>query len=199
MSGSTEQGGLAAAILRVQSRVPTLPKNATNPHFKSKFTPLDTIVEVVQPIMAEEGLTFSSFPSYDKTSGAPTLHYRLTHAPSGEKTGNEMLLLLAKNEPQGQGAAITYARRYALVSALNLVADEDVDGNMTAEPVRKTAPKPTPTPRKTLTDAQVKKAVGLLTDVDPRKVQLGLTARGVSDLPELTPAQVKELIAEVAA
>jgi hypothetical protein len=40
-----------------------------------------------------------------------------------------MPLLLAKSDPQGQGSAITYARRYALMAVLGLVADEDDDGN----------------------------------------------------------------------
>lgn len=36
---------------------------------------------------------------------------------------------LAKADPQGAGSAITYARRYALVSMLGLNVDEDDDGN----------------------------------------------------------------------
>jgi hypothetical protein len=44
-----------------------------------------------------------------------------------------MLLLLAKNDPQGQGSAITYARRYSLCSVLNLVADDDDDGQAAAQ------------------------------------------------------------------
>jgi hypothetical protein len=39
-----------------------------------------------------------------------------------------MQLLLSKNDAQGQGSAITYARRYALCAVLNLVADDDDDG-----------------------------------------------------------------------
>jgi hypothetical protein len=59
-------------------------------------------------------------PSFDETTGEPTLKYELAHAPSGESKDGEMKLLLSKGDPQGQGSAITYARRYALVSVLNL-------------------------------------------------------------------------------
>ena len=45
-----------------------------------------------------------------------------------------MKLLLAKNDPQGQGSAITYARRYALMAMLALVADEDDDANAASKP-----------------------------------------------------------------
>ena len=59
----------------------------------------------------------------------PVLHYRLIHAATGESIDGEMLLMLAKQDPQGQGSAITYARRYSLMAVLGLVADEDDDGN----------------------------------------------------------------------
>jgi hypothetical protein len=57
------------------------------------------------------------------------LTYILVHAESGTELRGEMALLPAKADPQGQGSAITYARRYALMAVLGLVADEDDDGN----------------------------------------------------------------------
>jgi excinuclease UvrABC ATPase subunit len=35
----------------------------------------------------------------------------------------------AKNDPQGQGSAITYMRRYALSAILGIATEEDDDGN----------------------------------------------------------------------
>jgi hypothetical protein len=60
--------------------------------------------------------------------GEPALTYRLAHAPTGDAIEGTMPLLLSKNDAQGQGSAITYARRYALCAVLNLVADDDDDG-----------------------------------------------------------------------
>jgi hypothetical protein len=40
-----------------------------------------------------------------------------------------MRLYLVKDDPQGQGSAVTYARRYSYMSVLGLVADVDDDGN----------------------------------------------------------------------
>lgn len=127
MTEKTETGSLLEAILAVQAEVGTLPKNAVNPHFKSKFTPLDTIVETVGPVLVKNGLVWRTYPTVK--DGRPALRYRMAHAPSGEVDEDTMLLMATKEDPQGQGGGITYARRYALCAYLNLVADEDDDGN----------------------------------------------------------------------
>jgi ERF superfamily len=129
---ASESTGLLAAMLAVQSEASTLPKDAINPHFKARYTPLDTIVEKVGPLLTKNGLVWMAFPGRDE-HGDPALKYRLEHAPSGESREGEMPLLLSKNDAQGQGSAITYARRYALCAVLNLVADVDDDGNKAAE------------------------------------------------------------------
>jgi hypothetical protein len=130
MSDATESTaeGLLPALLAVQSEAPTLRKDATNPHFRSKYTPLDTIVETIGPILAKHGLVWMTLPGRD-AHGDPALTYRLAHASTGEALEGSMPLLLSKQDAQGQGSAITYARRYAICAVLNLVADDDDDGN----------------------------------------------------------------------
>jgi hypothetical protein len=71
-----------------------------------------------------------TFPSRD--DDGPTLRYSLVHAESGEAVSDTMPLLLGKDDMQGFGSAVTYARRYALCAVLGLVADEDDDGNAAA-------------------------------------------------------------------
>lgn len=132
--------GLLEALRAVQAEAPTLPKDKTNPHFKSKYTGLDTIVEKVAPLLAENGLVWSTLPG--GTHDAPTLAYRLAHARTGEVLEGVMPLLLDKTTAQGFGSALTYARRYALTSVLNLVADEDDDGNAAAAGRRSATGKP---------------------------------------------------------
>lgn len=124
---SATSTGILGALLAFQAEAPTLPKDATNPHFRSKFTPLDTIVEHVQPLLTKHGLTWSTFPCRDEHG--PALRYVLGHADTGVTMEGTMPLLSSKQDPQGQGSAITYARRYSICAVLNLVADEDDDGN----------------------------------------------------------------------
>ena len=122
-----EHKNLAEALCAFQKECPTLPKDATNPHFRSKFTPLDTMVETVAPLLSKHGLSWSAFPCFAQ-DGSPALRYVLRHV-SGEVESEVMPLLATKADPQGMGSAITYARRYSLAAVLNLVADADDDGN----------------------------------------------------------------------
>jgi hypothetical protein len=120
--------GLLDAILAVQSEAPTLHKTAENPHFRSKFADLAEVVEKVGPLLTKNDLVWTCKPSYDAQTGEPILKYKMAHAPSREFDEDAMKLLMSKADSQGQGSGITYARRYALVAYLNLVADDD-DGN----------------------------------------------------------------------
>lgn len=125
---------LFAAILEVQKAATTLPKDRsvtvktkTGGEYTYSYTPLDTIVEKVGPLLAANGLVWITKPSFNAQLG-PTLIYKLAHAPSGEAEGGEMPLMLAEEDAQGMGSALTYMRRYALCAVLNLVAEMDDDG-----------------------------------------------------------------------
>lgn len=127
-SAATKPKGIAAALLEFQRNAPEIHKDATNPHFKSKFVTLKSVLAEVRPLLNEHGIVVTQIPSYDKDTGQPILQTRLIHAESGESIDAAMLLFAQKQDPQGQGSAITYARRYSLVSMLGLEADDD-DGN----------------------------------------------------------------------
>lgn len=116
---------LAAALCRARLAFKPVKKDSTNPHFRSKFASLESVLEATNEALAAEGLAVVQFPSSKK--GFPTLRTILVHT-SGESLEDEMLLNAVKNDPQGQGSAITYARRYALMSVLGLAAEDD-DGN----------------------------------------------------------------------
>ena len=155
--------GLYEAVLAVQAAVGTLPKDGLNPHFGSRYTPLDTIVETVGPLLAEHGLVWMTFPTRN-ASDQPSLRYQLTHAPSGEHVGDMMPLQATQPTPQGMGSALTYARRYSLCAVLNLVADVDDDGTGGAAPAKAKPAKAKPAqhPLDSATDAQRRKIHVLL-------------------------------------
>lgn len=116
---------LATALVAFQAECPSVPYDSVNPHFKSRFASLAAIHRVIQPILAKHGLAVVQMPiSEDGRAGVETT---IIHA-SGEALAQRFTLPTAKNDPQGAGAAITYARRYGLAGALGIVADEDDDG-----------------------------------------------------------------------
>jgi hypothetical protein len=116
-----------SALLAVQSEAPRSRRTRPTRTSHSKFTGLDTIVEKVGPLLVKHRLVWITKPGRDELG--PYLEYRLVHVDSGDGLIGRMPLLLSKDDSQGLGSALTYARRYALVSVLNLVADEDDDGN----------------------------------------------------------------------
>lgn len=146
MADPTEESTLniSGALLKAQGDMPGLQKNSINPHFGNKYISLDSLMTQVLPILNKHGLVLVQAPSIAGTE--PALTTTIIHATSQENIQSQMLLVLDKDSPQGQGSAITYARRYALMALLGLVADEDDDAN--AATGAKPAPRK-PRPRKT--------------------------------------------------
>lgn len=203
-NGST---GLLSALAAVQAEAPTLPKDKTNPHFKSKYTGLDTIVEKIGPLLAQHGLVWSALPT--GTHAEPTLSYRLAHVATGEVLEGVMPLLLDKPTAQGLGSALTYARRYSLCSVLNLVTDEDDDGNAAGKGDTAADPKlASPSDRRSIYEAASGKVLGveLLNIVRAAKGDTPLEIpeeeairRLDSEITSLPAAAVKVVLKKVAA
>lgn len=122
-----QESSLTKALLEAQKDFPLIKKTENNPFFKSKYASLPNILEVVLPILQKNGILLSQVPiSENDKIGVRTV---FIHAESGQKVEGSFYVSLAKNDPQGAGSAITYCRRYALVSMLGLNVDEDDDGN----------------------------------------------------------------------
>ena len=122
---------LAQALLAAQAEFSAVPKGSDNPFFKSKYAALPDVVKHTTPVLAKHGLGVSQF--VDNVNGEDALTTYLIHS-SGEFISHSMLLHLVKDDPQAQGSAITYARRYSYMACLGLVADEDDDGNAASKP-----------------------------------------------------------------
>ncbi len=126
MNISENSAELFKAISAAQGEFRTVEKNATNPHFKSKFAPLDSIIEMIRPIMPKHGLAALQFT--DIQESGIVVETIITHE-SGQFISGKLFMPAVKQDPQGYGSALTYGRRSALGAALGIVSDEDVDGN----------------------------------------------------------------------
>jgi len=118
---------LAAALSKAQGEFTAIPKGELNPFFKSKYAGLPDVVRVAAPILSANGLSISQFIVQNEV-GEDCLKTYLLHS-SGQFIENSMKMHLGKLDSQGQGSAVTYARRYSYMAVLGLVADEDDDGN----------------------------------------------------------------------
>jgi hypothetical protein len=122
MEQSTSIKELATALAKVQGELKPAPKDSENPFFKSAYADLATVTKTVMPVLAKHGLSVTQV-----AEGEGNITTQLMHT-SGEWLRGTLSLKPVKDDPQGRGSAITYARRYALASICGL-ATEDDDGN----------------------------------------------------------------------
>lgn len=119
---------LSKALSEFQKAVKQPLKDADNPFFKSKYVPLESVVEAITEIAPDHGLSFTQWPSNDDNGrvGVATL---LLHE-SGEYIEFDPVFMNAdKNTPQGAGALITYLKRYSLSAVFGITSDKDDDAN----------------------------------------------------------------------
>ena len=127
---------LVGAMNRAQLKMQPVRKDKENPFFKSHYADLPAVWDALQPFR-EEGLVFTQSPS-DSPDGYIVLDTQITHT-SGQWMRSRLKMRLSKDDPQGAGSALTYARRYALGCMSGLVTEEDDDGNAASHPPTYTA------------------------------------------------------------
>jgi len=96
-------------------------KNGTNPFHKSKYATLESVMETIENPLNEIGLGYVQIPT---ESGLKTVIYDL----ESKDTIEGFISYVGASDMQKLGSAITYARRYALVTMFGLEQTDD-DGN----------------------------------------------------------------------
>lgn len=142
---STSISKILPALISAMREMENPKKDHVNPHFKSKYANLEGVLAAKAPLLKNGIVTLQD---YDNSGPQPVLVTTLLHE-SGEWIRSEWPLIADKVTPQGMGSAQTYARRYALLGLLDLVAEDD-DGNQASGVSKKAEPKaPAPTKEKT--------------------------------------------------
>ena len=125
---------LAKAMMEFQKEVKAVQKNGENPHFKSSFATLDDIVAAIKEPMAKAKLSYVQMPTGENQLVTILMH------ETGEYMESTVKMKPTKDDPQGQGSAITYMRRYSLSAMLGLATEEDDDGNGASAAAKTKAP-----------------------------------------------------------
>ena len=107
-------------------------KNATNPHLKRNYADINSIIDTVEPILLDHGLLLIQPVKDDK------VYTIVVDVENGDRF-ESFMTLPPITDAQKLGGAITYFRRYTLVSLLSLQAVDD-DGHEASK-----APKAKPT------------------------------------------------------
>ena len=156
MERSESIAKLTQALCKFHTQIETISKTAlvdmrlnNGTRKRYKYANLQNILDVISGPLAENELNICCFPT-----GKHELETILSHV-SGEFIASTYTMEPVKNAPQDLGSVITYQRRYAIVSILNLnIGDDDDDATKATYPeavigkdytiteTRKPAPKP---------------------------------------------------------
>jgi hypothetical protein len=152
-------GNLALALAKAQGEMGAAAKDASNPHFRSKYADLSSIMDACREPLSKHGLAVTQLPGRGE-DGSVQLTTILMHE-SGEHLGSTISSRPAQENPQVVGSILTYLRRYALASVVGVVSDDD-DGEAASAPARqqKPAPREQPPARFTETVEKVAQTMG---------------------------------------
>jgi hypothetical protein len=117
---------IATALVKAQKAFGPALKTSTNPHFKSKYADLAACIEAVIDALNENGIALIQ-QSHECADGV-TIETLFIHESGETLSGGKLHVPASKQDPQGYGSAMTYARRYALQAACG-IAPEDDDAN----------------------------------------------------------------------
>jgi hypothetical protein len=145
---------IASAFVKAQTAFGPALKTSDNGHFKSKYADLAACVEAVLDALNQNGIALIQ-RNLPCESGV-TVETVFVHASGETLTSGPLHVPASKQDPQGYGSALTYARRYSLMSACG-IAPEDDDGNAASKPVTYAKPSK-PAPR--MTDEAADKSNG---------------------------------------
>ena len=111
------------ALLKFHSGVKSIKKSSINPYYGSKYANLADVQKAIAQPLQDAGLII-----IHQLDSNDTMTSSVIHCQSGKQISATYKLRVERNDSQAWGKAITYAKRYALSSLLNLCIDEDDDG-----------------------------------------------------------------------
>lgn len=177
MQKSESIGALAAALAKAQSKMTHASKDKVNPHFKNRYADLAAVLDAVREPLTANGLSVVQLVAEAERGAA--LETVLLHE-SGEWISALYSLPVSKEDAQGYGSALTYARRYALAAICGIAQDDD-DG----EGARKAPPDARQAAQQNAPKARTQEQV--------TSIMAGLETLGVK-----TPAGQSALVARLA-
>ena len=152
MPRSEQINELAASLACAQGAMSVAIKDSVNPHFKSRYADLASVIDAVRPHLSVNGIAFVQDVTTEP--GLVCVETTLYHK-SGQWLSNKLAVACKDLSPQPVGSAITYARRYTLMALCGIAPAEDDDGEAAQSrqappakptPMRQPDPKPEPKP-----------------------------------------------------
>jgi hypothetical protein len=139
---------LGDVLFKIQGAIAKVEKDGENPHTKSGYPTLEGVLDVLNPQLQENNVVVTQFPVF--VDAQWVLRTAVGHG-SDSSTFDLPLLGVegAKNPMQALGSAITYARRYALMSYFKLAPTDDDGAPLMIVAEKKASPAANSQPKKT--------------------------------------------------
>lgn len=128
---------IAPAFIKAKRAFAPALKDKTNPAFRSKYADLGACLEAVDDALLDQGIAVYQ-ETFEDATGV-TVETVFLHESGETIRSGKLHVPASKQDPQGYGSALTYARRYSLMAACG-IAPEDDDGNAATKPAAKAAP-----------------------------------------------------------
>lgn len=127
MRFSDNKSNIISAFANCRRLVVAPKKSKQNTHLKNHYATLDDVNKAIAAALEDSGLIVVQSPTHEENQPANVLLMETTiiHAESGEWMADVCQIPLAKNDSQGFGSALTYARRYAKVAIFDLSMSDD--------------------------------------------------------------------------
>ncbi len=122
---------IAQAFVKAKREFAPALKTSVNPHFRSKYADLAACLEAVNDALLNNGIAV-----YQETSMCESgviVETVFLHESGESFKGGMLHVPASKQDPQGYGSALSYARRYSIMAACG-IASEDDDGNAASRP-----------------------------------------------------------------
>jgi ERF superfamily len=172
----TDTKTLYAAMAKAFASMEGANKDTVNPHFKVRYADLASVVSAIKPALTENDLWFRQYTH--EQSGGVCVETMVCHASGEELSFGKLFVPASKQDAQGYGSALTYARRYSLMTAFGICPEDD-DGN-SAKP----APKQSDGPA-LISDEQRTELIGITESFgfNPVKVCSHYSIKDYRDIP----------------
>ena len=188
MNRSESISKLAVSLVKSNSEVSKIAKDAKNPFFKSNYVTLDKLIEATRPILQENGLVVMQSP-LSKEDGSVGIQTLLIHE-SGEFIESEPIFMkpAKANDPQQAGSIISYMRRYSYQAILNLNTGEDDDANKSTSEEDKKAKlnKKSYSEERLITEAQINRLKIISKGIDVNVLKDIIAGYGFESSKEIT-------------
>lgn len=117
---------LAEALALAQGEMAEAEKDSINPHFKSKFASLKSMIRASRPALSKHGIAVVQMPHCEGNKVRVTV--RLVHKSGEYMDAGDFEALVQQATPQAIGSGLSYGRRYTYAPAVGVVVDDDDDG-----------------------------------------------------------------------